>query len=465
MHVKSTHPGVSLSQRTKGGVWNIRFFDTRSGERVQVLKSTLTDDHDIATKIANNVYAFINTPEAWDTPPEGYHPRAYELLGLTVGDGQNANALSRSLRILAAPARIAGIDPAPALKRAQQELEGLKSALKLAQQVANEWKRKAIAAEGQLAKMGRQANKARANIEGLTLEAALAAWSKTLAGDPDYVRNQKNDVGIFVKTFGESTKLTDMAGREEDLNKWLRGLKREGGTRDGLPISPRRHVELRRVVISFLKASGGDIEAKLVKRPGAVKVREARGNPKALTEAQARKVAENFADKYYEDCFRVQIALGLRPGELITLKKDDFTEVNGVMALTLSPLGTLTLKGGPRTIIVPKAIRKIINDRLEKCGIVFPLKSQKSKAAGLPWRKAANFDALYLKALRVAGEAAGVPFPLDCRVARRTCATSLLAAGVAPKIVADILGHNLQMLLEHYASVLPGQNDPSKAAI
>lgn len=287
-----------------------------------------------------------------------------------------------------------------------------------------------------------------------TLSAALDAWGKTLGGDPDYVRNQKNDVGIFVKAFGESTKLTDMAGREEDLNKWLRGNKREGGTRDGLPISPRRHVELRRVVISFLKASGGEVDAKLIKRPGAVKVREARGNPKALTEAQARKVAENFAEKYYEDCFRVQVALGLRPGELITLKKGDFTEVNGVMSLTLSPLGTL---------IVPQAIRKIIKDRLEVSDIVFPLKSQKVKAAGLPWRKAATFCDLYLKALSAAG--AGVQFPLDCRVARRTCATTLLAAGVAPKIVSDILGHNLQMLLEHYASVLPGQNDPSKAAI
>jgi len=64
--------------------------------------------------------------------------------------------------------------------------------------------------------------------------------------------------------FGESTKLTDMAGREEDLNKWLRGLKREGGTRDGLPISAG--TSNCGVVIGFLKSTNTTNDHEIIRR-------------------------------------------------------------------------------------------------------------------------------------------------------------------------------------------------------
>jgi hypothetical protein len=135
------------------------------------------------------------------------------------------------------------------------------------------------------------------------------------------------------------------------------------------------------------------------------------------------------------------------------------------MTLSLSKLEHLTLKQGTRTIIVPKAVHSIIERRLNAGDILFPYKSKRCKEAGIPWKKAKNFDQLYLRALRAAGAAAKVPFALDCRVGRRTCATILLSKGTAPKVVADILGDNLQTVIEHYGASIPGSNDPSAAAI
>jgi len=433
-------------------------------KRLQMSKSTLTADHTEATRIATNIHAFLNTPALWDAPPDGYHPRAYQILNVLPRDPNNAGvkseSLAQSLRILGVPARMAGIDPSPTIDRAQKTLDDLTQALKHYQSECTTWKQRAIAAEAQLSRLGRQANKNRAAIEGLTLQDAHAAWVKSLEGDPDYIKNQTNDTGIFVRRFGESTKLTDMAGRENEIQDWLREFKRP----DGKVISPSRRRELRRVTLSFLKASGAEMERSLVKRPGARQLRAARGTPKALTGAQAKKVAANFDSRYFEDCFRVQVALGLRPGELITLKRSDFVTVNGVTTLTLSALGNLTLKLGPRTMVVPAPVCKIINERLKSSEIVFVYHAH-GKTKDKPWPKAKNFDDKYLKALRAAGKAAGVPFEMDCRVARRTCATTLLLKGVSPKIVADILGDNLQTVLEHYAGYIAGACDPTAAAI
>lgn len=270
---------------------------------------------------------------------------------------------------------------------------------------------------------------------------------------------------MFVRTFGEDTKLTEMAGRESDINEWIRGLKRQGGKRDGANISASRQVELRRVVLNLLQESGADVDGKAIKRPSIHKVRSDRGAIRFLTDTQAEAVAKNFADSYFEDCFRIQVAMGLRPDELITLKKADFSESGKMMILTLSKLQHLTLKNKSRSIIVPQKIRPIIARRLKECEIVFPHQSKRCKEVGIPWKNAKHFDKQYLSALRSAGTAANIPFGLDCRIGRRTCATLLLSKNIPPKTVADILGDNLQTVIEHYGASIPGSNDPSAAAI
>lgn len=486
MRGTTTHPGVNLYQRAKAGVWFIRFFDTRTGQRVQVSKSTLTDDHDIATKIANNVHAFVNARDVWTDPPEGYHPRAYELLGVLPHDAKATvvkNALGNlpqgaALLVGTIPTNLSRQEFDAEVKRslereaeARKSLADLQDALTSSRQTADEWKRRAIAAEGQLARMGKQANKNRAAIDGLTLQDALTAWKKTLTGDSDYVANQQGDAAMFVRKFGEKTMLTDVADKAKQIDLWIRGIKRlgkkqEDGKRIEKTIGASRRQEIRRVVLRFLRESGAEMDAKAIKRPSKKDVRNDRGAIRWLTRDQAQAVAGAIVNPYYADCFRVQLALGLRPDELLTLKKADFSELGGKMTLTLSPLGNLTLKEGSRSVIVPEHVRPILTRRMEgEKTILFDYVGRTVKKAGQPWPDAKFFDRKYIKALRTGGKAAGVPFELDCRVARRTCATLLLGAGVAPKAVADILGDNLQTVLEHYAAAIPGTNDPSKAAV
>lgn len=468
MRGTTTHSGVNLYQRVKAGMWFIRFFDARSGERVQVSKSTLTDDHGIATKIANEVHRFLSNQDA---PTTDLHPRTYELLGIDPHDKQK-RAIHDGMILLNVAAEFAGADASPTIERVTAAVATLQKRLDTAIQERNEWKRRAVAAEGQLARQGKQANKARAEIDGKTLADALTTWKETLTGDNDYVKNQQGDAAMFVRKFGEKTLLTDVADKAKDIDLWIRSIKKtvskkdqEAGKKAEKTISASRRQEIRRVVLRFLRESGAELDAKSIKRPSKKDVRNDRGAIRWLTRDQAQAVASKLTDPYYADCFRIQLALGLRPDELLTLKKADFSELNKKLTVTLSPLGHLTLKEGSRSVIVPEHVRLTITRRLEDCAIVFPYIGKKVKKAGQPWPDAKFFDRKYLKALRAAGKAADVPFELDCRVARRTCATLLLSAGTAPKVVADILGDNLQTVIEHYGASIPGSNDPTVAAI
>lgn len=458
MNVKTAHPGVRLSQRAKGGTWFIRFFDPRADEPVQKSKSTFTDDFNIATRIAKEIHTYINNRDVWGNPPDTHHPRTNELLDIRPSDG-DAKQLKRDINILAVPAKLAGIDASPTIKRAQKTLGDLQAALTRALQERDEWKRRAVAAEALNAKHGARAVKARAALEGLTLKAAATTWTSKLTGDAEYVNDQTLTANAFVRQFGETTLATDMPGRETEIDEWIRGLKNNRNK----PIGAGRRLEIRRVVLKLLRETGVEMDKKAIKRPSKKDVRNDRGAIRWLTRIQARNVAERIQDTYFADCFRVQLALGLRPNELLTLKKADFSEIDGKRSLTLSPLAHLTLKEGSRTIIVPEHIHAILDRRLEASDILFPHVG--GKHDGKPWVKAKLFDRRYVQALRAAGKAAGVPFDLDGRVARRTAATLLLGAGVAPKAVADILGDRLDTVIEHYGAAIPGTNDPSKAAI
>ncbi len=139
------------------------------------------------------------------------------------------------------------------------------------------------------------------------------------------------------------------------------------------------------------------------------------------------------------------------------LKRADFDDK--FTTLTLSELEHLTLKEGSRTMKVPTKVKSIVTRRLKTSSIVFP------DDTGKPWPDPKMFDRRFLVALKAAGNTVKIPFELDCRVARRTCTTILLEAGVPVKAVADILGDDPATILEHYAGVMEGSFDPSAAAI
>jgi integrase len=155
--------------------------------------------------------------------------------------------------------------------------------------------------------------------------------------------------------------------------------------------------------------------------------------------------------------FRIQVGLGLRPGELPTLKRADFADDQSTV--TLSPLLHLTLKTGSRTIQVPEVLRPMIRSRLRKKGILF------SQPDGNPWESRDAFNAAYRTELRAAAKSVGIEMKIDSYIGRRTCGSILLRKGYSVESVAAILGISPSIVREHYAAILSHEVDPSPAAI
>lgn len=284
-----------------------------------------------------------------------------------------------------------------------------------------------------------------------TLQTALVTWTKEFKEgtrrDPDHVKNVGYDLARFVQKFGPAVEVDELSGREKKISAWIRSLD----------AGPGRQSQIRKHVLRFLEDSGVIIDRKAVESPGKKVVRAARGAIRALDRPQAESVA-NALETPWNDYFRVQAAMGFRPDELITLKQADFN--SDLSEVTLSPLDTLTLKQGSRALRVPAEIRDIFKRRLESNPVVFP-----DPATGRPWLDAKRYNLRYNAALKKAGKAAGVLFKMDCRIGRRTCATSLLNAGVSMELVAKMLGDDPNTIREHYGDTRSNQVDASAAVL
>lgn len=133
------------------------------------------------------------------------------------------------------------------------------------------------------------------------------------------------------------------SGRARLYLKWLTKTVIKGKEEVQVRIGAGRRLEVRRAVLRFLTDAGLDIDRKLVKRPGKKDIRNDRAPIRWLTKQQAKDVAEKLPQPW-ADCFRVQVAMGLRPDELPTLKRVDFDAE--CTTLKLSPFEHLTLKEG-----------------------------------------------------------------------------------------------------------------------
>lgn len=479
----STHPGVYLKQTTLGGMCNIRWRDPRRSN-AEVLRSTRTADFEIATRIAEELSRLIRTPEHWNDPPEGLHPRTLELWGVRPVVGQ-VEALVKELddpttfmTSSTMPSQYRDWDGKPVKPEDfRTKLEALTKTVSHLKSERDGWRDRAQISEGQLAKMNVRILRTK-SAQTVSLKEAMEAWLEKLwsqGNDEDYSQDQEWNVRRFVEAFGEKTKLSDVAGREADLDHWLASLKRGGrkrkkkdpiGNPDGseaapLPESSKnigagRRAEIRRCILKFLSDAGLEVDRKKIKRPGRKDVRNDRGAIRWLDETQAQKLIDALEDRW-RDYYRVQLGLGLRPDELITIHRNNFT--GDFERITLAKLEHLTLKEGSRTINVPEKIRPILRRLLKDRKIAF------TNDDGNIWPAAKMFNREYLQALRRAACKAGILTKVDCRIARRTCATRLLATGMSVKTVADILGTSSEMIVLHYGAVIPGALDPSAAAM
>jgi len=274
-----------------------------------------------------------------------------------------------------------------------------------------------------------------------SLEKACEEWKAKYQGrDNRHIKNVGWMLDVFVKKFNGDTRLDLLEGQEKEIEAWLRGLKAKAGVRG----------QYRRYVLKFLTESGLAIDRKLIPAPKKHEVRRDRKRIEWLDVKQAKLVAEKLPE-YFADCWRVQVALGLRPDELITLKKSD---LRGNM-LTLAPLEHLTLKTGSRTIQVQPKTLKLLKARLESSDIVFPqCVTPRQLEPNIPWKSETWFDRRYRTALQTID---GMPFKLDCRTGRRTCGSILLREGHSVEEVAALLGDRIETVKEHYAAILPAE--------
>jgi len=271
--------------------------------------------------------------------------------------------------------------------------------------------------------------------------------------DADAVKNIEWDLERLCKHFGEQTPADFIEGKEEDFSAWLHGLKNASGK----VLSASRRMQIRIYGLMMLEHAGAKPDRKKIARPdmnASNRVNDTtRGNNgliNYLTRSEAEKVAAKL-NQPWADMFRIQLSVGLRPDELLTLHRNNFS--HDLSKLTLAPLVfsdeeekifILTLKTGSRDVPIPESVRGILKARLKIGDVLFPDRN------GIAWTRPRQFNRQYRAALARAGSAARLRKKLDARIARRTCASWLMQENVSAEKIAKLLGNSPAMILKHY---------------
>lgn len=152
-------------------------------------------------------------------------------------------------------------------------------------------------------------------------------------------------------------------------------------------------------------------------------------------------------------------ALGLRPGEVLGLRSDDFM-LNGAVKVSrqlhsvtgkLEPLKSKTTMAANRVIPVPEYLARMVRDH--------------ARAYGDGPLFTCTRDA-YLTSFKSAAVKAGLPAEFTPHQLRHHFATTLLHNGVSLDRVAKLMGHaDTRMVSQVYAHWLPGDDDIVRQAL
>lgn len=276
----------------------------------------------------------------------------------------------------------------------------------------------------------------------LSLEAARKKFMAEYTGkDSEATANIGYSLSRFVAKFGENTAVRKMEGNEAEITAWLNGLRSKNNPEKYISGSRRNNIRL--YVLKMLALAGAVIDRKKIPVATKKEIKRTRGAIKYLPRDQAEKVAEKLQSPWKE-MFQIQVSIGLRPDELLTLHRSNFNP--DCSKLVLSPLGALTLKTGSRPIPIPKSIRPVIEWRLRTGGDVLFTEPK----TGKPWRSARHFNRRFGHWLQKAADDSGLKVDMDCRIGRRTCASLLLQDNVSAEKIAALLGNTPGMILSHY---------------
>ncbi len=173
-----------------------------------------------------------------------------------------------------------------------------------------------------------------------------------------------------------------------------------------------------------------------------------------LTEAQAQALLKTVEGHRLEALYQIALGLGLRRGEVLALRWADID----VGASTLR-IATRKTAASARKLPLPDTLRTALQRHLERqqaeraeqgepwqdVGLVFP------SEVGTP----INGRNLFRHFKRLLTHA-GLPQTVRFHDLRHSCATFLIAQGVHPRVVMEILGHSqISITMNTYGHVLP----------
>ena len=184
------------------------------------------------------------------------------------------------------------------------------------------------------------------------------------------------------------------------------------------------------------------------------------------TPEEATKLLDALKDDRLSALYSAALAVGLRQGEALGLRWPDIDFESGILAVRNSlqridgklQLVEVKTKRSRRTIMLPQvAIDALLKHRVRQ--------EEERKLAGTRWREGTfvftttigtplegstvthRFQAA-LKSAKCAGS--------DSMILRHSCATLLLAQGVHPRVIMEILGHSqIAVTMNLYAHVIP----------
>jgi integrase len=228
----------------------------------------------------------------------------------------------------------------------------------------------------------------------------------------------------------------------------------------------RIHVVLR-AMLNYAVESGGLSASPLASIRKDVP-RYKRRAVEALTEAQARALLRAASGHRLESLFVLALTSGLRQGELFALRWRDVDLTRGSLFVARSAQeidGEVTFvepktDSSRRRIMLSKAAiaalrsrRSVADSDGHKSDLVFP------SERGHPLRKS-NFIRRVWEPLRKKAKITATFHSL-----RHTAASLLLAEGIHPKIVQEMLGHSsIRLTLDTYSHLIPTMQAGAAAA-
>lgn len=195
-----------------------------------------------------------------------------------------------------------------------------------------------------------------------------------------------------------------------------------------------------------------------------------------LTEAQARKLLDAVKGHRMEALYRVALSLGLRRGEVLALRWEDVDfdkgtlRISGALQRVDGKLHRSTPKteASAATLPLPDTLARVLRQHQaaqalvranrkdwEEHGYVFP------SERGTPME-----PRNLVRHFKAALKRADLPKTIRFHDLRHSCATLLIAQGVHPRVVMEILRHaNISVTMNTYAHVIPEQQRDATAKL